>query len=105
MSTGAAPHARRRVLLANANGLHARPAALLAQAAQRFAAQVTLVLVSAPEGTGAEVGTRADAKQVLDLMFLGLATGSTVEIEAQGPDAETAVAAVGDLIQGGFGER
>ena len=95
--------ARRRVEVVNAQGLHARPAALLVQRARGFGADVALVLVSAPAGSGAEPGTRVDAKNVLDVMFLAAACGSVLDLEASGPDAERAAEALAVLFAEGFG--
>jgi phosphocarrier protein len=94
--------ARQRVEVVNAQGLHARPAALLVQRARGFTADVALVLVSAPPGSGAEPGTRVDAKNVLDVMFLAAPCGARLDLEASGPDAEEAVRALAALFAGGF---
>jgi phosphocarrier protein len=94
---------RRRVEVVNAQGLHARPAALLVQRARGFASDVALVLVSAPEGSGAEPGTRVDGKNVLDVMFLAAPCGAQLDLEANGADAERAVQALAALFAEGFG--
>lgn len=104
--TAEAPQiARRRVELVNPQGLHARPAAQLVQQALRFPGEVALVLVSAPRGSSSPPGTRVDAKQMLELMFLGAPQGSVVDVEASGPDAQGVVTALAELIADGFGER
>jgi phosphotransferase system HPr (HPr) family protein len=95
--------ARRRVEVQNAQGLHARPAALLVQRARGFASEVVLVLIAAPEGTGAEPGTRVDAKNVLDVMFLAAPCGTVLDVEASGPDAQRAAEALAALFADGFG--
>ena len=41
---------------------------------------------------------------ILGLMLLGAGTGTELTLEAEGPDAEAAVAALGDLIARGFDE-
>lgn len=99
-----APDARRRVRIVNAKGVHARPAAMLATRAKGFASELALVLVEVPEASGSEVGTRVDAKDVLEIMFLGAPAGACLEIEARGADAEAAVAALAALIDAGFEE-
>lgn len=98
------PEARRRVRIVNAKGVHARPAAMLATRAKGFRADLQLTLVEVPEGGGAEAGTRVDAKDVLEIMFLGAPAGACLEIEARGEDAEAAVAALAALIDAGFEE-
>ncbi len=76
--------ARGRVVLAFAHGLHARPAASVAQVAQRFEAEVVVRGKNQP----------ANAKSTVALMTAGLRAGDAVEVEARGVDAETAVSAV-----------
>ncbi len=41
---------------------------------------------------------------ILGLMLLGAGTGTVLTLTAEGPDAEAAVAALGDLIERGFDE-
>ena len=64
--------------------LHARPAGALAVAAGRFAAAIK---VTAGDHT-------ADAKSVLGVMGLGATSGQHLTVEASGPDAREAVAAL-----------
>jgi len=64
--------------------LHARPAGALSVAAAKFGATVRL---SAGE-------KQVDAKSVLAVMQLGASSGQEVTVQASGPDAEQAVAAI-----------
>lgn len=80
----------RQVNLRNDMGLHARPAALVAQLAAEFDADVTV------DG--------ANAKSVLSLLALGAVGGAALTVRASGPDAVAAVDAVASLIAEGFGE-
>ena len=64
--------------------LHARPAGALAVAAGRFAA---VIKVTAGDHT-------AVAKSVLGVMGLGATSGQHLTVEASGPDAREAVAAL-----------
>lgn len=91
---GGAPQARGAVLLTNRVGLHARPASLLVQMAARFTARITL-----------RVEDRvADAKRILSILQLGARCGETLTIEATGPDAAAAVAALIALARRKFDE-
>ncbi|MGB6310605.1 MAG: glucose PTS transporter subunit IIA, partial [Steroidobacteraceae bacterium] len=63
-------------------GLHARPAALLAQRAKSFGAQTTL----------SAHGRNANARSVIAIMALGVRQGDELFIQASGADAEQAVA-------------
>jgi phosphoenolpyruvate---glycerone phosphotransferase subunit DhaM len=80
----------RTVVLANKDGLHARPAAEFVKLANTFDSQVTV--------------NGRDAKSLLGIMALGLTQGATVEIASTGSEAEAAVSALADLIESGFGE-
>lgn len=96
---------RRRVEVLNEAGLHARPAAVLAECARGFQSDVSLELASVPEDMGVAIGTRVDAKSVMDVLFLAAPCGTQLEIEAQGEDAEDAVAALEALFLRHFGIR
>ena len=85
---------RRVVVVVNEQGLHARPADLLARAANRFEADVVLI----------KDGERFDAKSILSVLSMGAAQGTRIEIEAEGPDAVEAVQVVATLIDSGFAE-
>lgn len=77
------------VTLTNGAGLHARPASLFAQAAQRFSATVTVRTDS----------KQANAKSMLSLLSLGAKQGDEVMICAEGPDAEEAVSTLVELTR------
>jgi len=70
-------------------GLHARPAALVAQAAAELPTVVRIA-----KGDGDPV----DARSVLSILALGAEHGDTVELSAEGEDAEAAVATLAKLI-------
>jgi len=61
----------------NDQGLHARPAARLAQEAQEFGCAIEMALD----------GTVVDAKSILDILTLAAGQGSELELRAKGPDA------------------
>ena len=87
--------AERRVTIAMAHGIHARPAARIGDTARRFAATVTI----------AKGDRTASATGPIALMGLAIVHGDTITITATGADAAAAVAAVADLIEEGMGER
>lgn len=82
------------VALPNASGLHARPAAILAQAAKGFTA--TLRLHTARES--------ANAKSLVAVMALQTRQGDMLRVSAQGVDAELALNTLVALIEAGCGE-
>jgi phosphocarrier protein len=79
----------------NKLGLHARPSAQVTQTASRYAADVWL----------AKGSRRVNAKSIMGVMMLAAGPGSVVTVEAEGPDEAEAVAAIGGLIESGFGEH
>jgi phosphocarrier protein len=83
------------VQIVNKLGLHARPSAKVSALAGRFAAEVWLT----------RNGRRINAKSIMGVMMLAAARGSTLKIEADGPDEAEAVAALRALIESGFDEE
>ncbi|HXF46463.1 MAG TPA: HPr family phosphocarrier protein [Burkholderiaceae bacterium] len=81
--------------ITNKLGLHARPSAQLTQLASKFAAEIWI----------AKNGRRVNAKSIMGVMMLAAGYGSTVTVDADGPDEAEAVAALGALIEGKFGEE
>jgi len=87
--------ARAEVTVVNRLGLHARPSAKVTAAAGRFRAEVWL----------SRNTRKVNAKSIMGVMMLAAARGSTLVVEAEGPDADQAVSALVDLIGSGFGEE
>jgi phosphocarrier protein HPr len=85
-----------KLLITNAVGLHARPASLFVQEANKYACDITVTL---------EDNTVADAKSILDLLLLGATQGNTVTVRADGVDAEEALVAIQALHAMNFGEK
>ena len=86
---------RAEATIVNKLGLHARPSAKITQIASKFAAEIWL-------SKGAR---RINAKSIMGVMMLAAARGSTLVIEADGPDESEAVEAMKSLIGSGFGEE
>lgn len=84
----------KEVRVLNELGMHARPAGRLAQEAQKFSSAVYLV----------HNGQKVDAKSILDILTLALSKGSSIQIEADGPDAHAAVEQLERLFNNRFGE-
>jgi phosphocarrier protein HPr len=80
--------------IVNKLGLHARAAAKLTQLASSFPCDVWL----------SRSGRRVNAKSIMGVMMLAAGKGSQVRVEAEGADAEAALAALLKLIAERFGE-
>jgi len=85
----------RKVVVPMAHGIHARPAARLADLAKSHDAELFV-------SSGAR---RANAKSPVALMSLGVAKGAEITLAARGRDADAVVAAVAALIESGMGEK
>ena len=84
----------REVVVPLVHGVHARPAARIAETARKFVAEIALVAVN----------RRASAKSPVGVMSLAIRHGDTIQVVASGLDAEAAIQAVADLIESGMGE-
>lgn len=81
-------------LVRNKMGLHARPAALIVQTANRFPCDVTL----------SKDGQNVNGKSIMGVLMLAAARGSTVLVRAEGDDAAACAAAIAELFDKGFNE-
>ena len=84
--------ARRSVQVVNSKGVHMRPSSKFVKLANTFQAEVWVTCG----------GTRAHGKSILDMTTLAAEYGATLDLEAQGPDAEEALAALAELVAAGF---
>lgn len=85
---------RRAVQIINERGLHARASAKFVKLAAGFEAEV---LVS-------KDGQSVDARSIMGLMMLAAGPGATIEISAEGPQAQAALDALCELVANRFDE-
>lgn len=85
----------RTLIIENKTGLHARPASMFVQEANKHKAKIKL----------SAKGKTVDAKSILMVMSLGLTKGTELTIIAEGEDAEAALDALTALIKNKFGEE
>ena len=86
--------ATRTVQIVNRRGLHARASA-------KF---VTLASAQATEVSVEKDGSSVTGTSIMGLMMLGAAMGDHITISAEGDEADAAVAALAELVEGRFGE-
>jgi len=84
-----------KLTIANRRGLHARASAKFVKCAERFQAKIYV---------------RKDddvvvATSIMGLMMLGASLGSEITLQATGPDAEDALAALSRLVEDKFDEH
>ena len=92
------PTAVKEVRVSNSRGFHARPAMQFADVANQFTSAVKVF-------KGGEEPGEADGKSVMQLIILAAVEGTPMRIEADGDDAEAAVAKLAELFETGFGEE
>ena len=85
----------RLLTIVNTRGLHARASAKFVQCVEKFNAEVSVT----------KDGNAVSGTSIMGLMMLAAAPGSTICIQATGPDAEAALDALEALVTDGFGER
>jgi phosphocarrier protein len=91
------PSASREIIVSNKLGLHARPAMQFVDLANSFKSDVTV------HKFGEEPG-EADGKSVMQMIILAAVPGTKMRIDADGEDAEEAVAKLAQLFEDKFGE-
>lgn len=84
------------LIVRNKVGLHARPAALFIEAAQKYA--TTTITVT-------KDGKSGNAKSINALLRLAVNQNDEITLSAEGPQEQEAIAALVRLIQDNFGER
>jgi phosphotransferase system HPr (HPr) family protein len=77
-----------RVTLPDDVDLHARPAAHFVRTAMRFSSKVSV-------GAGER---EVDAKSLLSVLALGARRGTSIQLRAEGEDAEAAIAALASTV-------
>ena len=80
--------------IVNKLGLHARAAAKLTHLAGNYHSDIWI----------SRSGRRVNAKSIMGVMMLAAGQGTSVLLEAEGPDADQALAALTKLIADRFGE-
>lgn len=84
------------VQIVNPLGLHARAAAKLVRLAAEYQSSITI--------TRPSCGKTADARSILSILELGAKHGSLVIVRAEGEDSGSAIDAMTELFESGFGE-
>ena len=87
--------AQRSVEIINERGMHARASAKFVKLAAEFDAEVSV----------SRDGQTVDARSIMGLMMLAAGPGSTIELKAEGPDAQAAIDALCALVEQRFDEE
>ena len=84
----------RNVRIPNALGLHARAAGRFVRVAGNFKSAITVD----------KDGVAVSGLSIMGLLMLAAGVGSELRLQATGPDAEAAMAALTALVESGFDE-
>ena len=78
----------------NKMGLHARPAAMIGQTANRYPCDVTLE----------KDGQSINGKSIMGVLMLAAAQGTVITVRTLGEQAKECAQAIADLFEKGFNE-
>ena len=81
--------AEKQFKIIDKTGIHARPATLLVQTANKFDSEINLEYK----------GKKVNLKSIMGVMSLGIPEGAEIKIIATGPDAEEAVTSIGETLE------
>ena len=85
----------RELLIINKRGLHARASAKFVQTVERFNADIWVT----------RGGETVGGTSIMGLMMLSAGPGTTIMVSAAGAEAEAALTAIADLVNGKFNEE
>jgi len=79
---------KKDVIVQNKTGLHARPAAMFVQIANKFESEITIV----------KEEQRVNGKSIMGILMLAAEKGARITIIAEGLDAEAAVEELSEVL-------
>ncbi len=88
-------NAEREFDIRNRHGLHARAAAQLVRVANQYMSEVRLV----------KEGMEVNGKSIMGVLMLAAPKDTKILVRVVGEDADAALVAIGELIDGKFGEE
>ena len=80
--------------ICNTRGLHARASAKFVKLASSFESEIHVT----------RDGVTVDARSIMGLLMLGAGIGCSIDVSAEGPDADEAIEALRDLVARKFDE-
>jgi len=86
---------KKQLTIQNKLGLHARPAALFVQTANRYKSSIEVE----------KEGEKVNGKSIMGIMTLAAGIGTTITIKVTGADAQEAMKEIEELFESNFGEN
>lgn len=86
-----------KIIITNKVGLHARPASLFVQVANKCASDIMVSNLTT-------AGKPVNAKSIISILTLGVMQNHEILIQADGPDEEDAIERLKTLALSNFGE-
>jgi len=80
---------KKNLIVKNKQGLHARPAALFVQVANKFDSRITVK----------HKEEEVNGKSIMGILMLGAEQGSAIVLEVEGEDAQAALAELEKIIE------
>ena len=84
----------KELTIVNKLGLHARPAAMFVKVSSAWNSEIWVE----------KDDEQVNGKSIMGLMMLAAGCGAKISVSAEGPDEEQAMAALEQLVGGGFSE-
>jgi len=78
----------RKVKITNSSGLHARPAAIFVQIANKFVSDISIT----------KGDQTINGKSIMGILMLAAEKGTEVELKAEGDDAEKAIDELSEIL-------
>ncbi|HCR16665.1 MAG TPA: HPr family phosphocarrier protein [Candidatus Latescibacteria bacterium] len=82
----------RKATVKNLLGIHARPSALIVQAAAKFVSEITLI----------KQGLEINGKSIMGVMMLAAETGAVIQVRTEGEDEAQAAEKMVEMIENKF---
>ncbi len=82
----------RKATVKNSLGIHARPSALIVQAAAKFVSEITLI----------KEGLEVNGKSIMGVMMLAAETGAVIQVRTEGEDEAQAAEKMVEMIENKF---
>jgi len=80
----------KKLIIRNKSGLHARPAALFVQVANKYESEVTVI----------KGDQEVNGKSIMGLLTLAAGKGNAITLKIDGSDAKEALEELGQIISG-----